>query len=101
MGLEYKECEDGICIFQKERPKAVNYIKTSVYPGFPTDMQSVTMSVAAYSDGKTVFEESIFENRFGVAGQLKRWEQTYRLIKIWLMLPAEADLPEQMLPELI
>ena len=54
MGLEYKECEDGICIFQKERPKAVNYIKTSVYPGFPTDMQSVTMSVAAYSDGKTV-----------------------------------------------
>ena len=27
MGLEYKECEDGICIFQKERPKAVNYIK--------------------------------------------------------------------------
>ena len=72
MGLEYKECEDGICIFQKERPKAVNYIKTSVYPGFPTDMQSVTMSVAAYSDGKTVFEESIFENRFGVAGQLKK-----------------------------
>ena len=35
-------------------------------------MQSVTMSVAAYSDGKTVFEESIFENRFGVAGQLKK-----------------------------
>ena len=72
MGLEYKECKDGISIFQKERPKAVDYIKTSVYPGFPTDMQSVTMSVAAYSDGKTVFEESIFENRFGVAGQLKK-----------------------------
>ena len=72
MGLEYKECKDGISIFQKERPKAVDYIKTSVYPGFPTDMQSVTMSVAAYSDGKTVFEESIFENRFGVVGQLKK-----------------------------
>ena len=72
MGLEYKECKDGISIFQKERPKAVDYIKTSVYPGFPTDMQSVTMSVAAYSDGKTVFEESIFENRFGVAVQLKK-----------------------------
>ena len=57
-GLSTKSAKYGNTrIFQKERPKAVDYIKTSVYPGFPTDMQSVTMSVAAYSDGKTVFEE--------------------------------------------
>ena len=72
MGLEYKECKDGISIFQKERPKAVDYIKTSVYPGFPTDMQPQMAVVLALAHGTSMVTESIFENRFKYVDELNR-----------------------------
>ena len=71
MGCTVIEYDDAVRVKAGDFIRSAK-IKTLPYPGFPTDMQSVTMSVAAYSDGKTVFEESIFENRFGVAGQLKK-----------------------------
>ena len=71
MGCQIEESDDAVRVVASRRLEGTQ-VKTLPYPGFPTDMQSVTMSVAAYSDGKTVFEESIFENRFGVAGQLKK-----------------------------
>lgn len=48
---------------QGRRPKAVS-IKTSPYPGFPTDMQAQFMAMNAVAEGTGTVIETIFENRF-------------------------------------
>ncbi|WP_114418531.1 UDP-N-acetylglucosamine 1-carboxyvinyltransferase [Marinospirillum perlucidum] len=48
---------------QGQRPKAVS-IKTSPYPGFPTDMQAQFMAMNAVAEGTGTVIETIFENRF-------------------------------------
>ena len=52
--------------------KAVSFLKTSPYPGFPTDVQSLVMAVLSFADGKSVVEEGIFEGRFRTAYQLQK-----------------------------
>lgn len=44
--------------------KPVKTLKTMPYPGFPTDMQAVFMSVLCLASGTSVFEENIFEDRY-------------------------------------
>ena len=51
--------------------KAVN-VQTAPYPAFPTDMQAQFMAVMLKSDGVSVINESIFENRFMHVPELKR-----------------------------
>lgn len=47
-------------------------VKTAPYPAFPTDMQAQFMAVMLKSDGVSVINESIFENRFMHVPELKR-----------------------------
>lgn len=47
-------------------------IKTLPYPGFPTDMQAQFMALMAVAKGTSVFTETIFENRFMHADELRR-----------------------------
>ena len=47
-------------------------IKTMPYPGFPTDMQAQIMSLLSVLPGTSVITETIFENRFMHAPELKR-----------------------------
>ena len=68
LSLEGKHLE----VWQKERPKAVSLVQTQVYPGFPTDLQSVLMTTLSVSDGESQIEENIFSNRFKIAGELVR-----------------------------
>jgi UDP-N-acetylglucosamine 1-carboxyvinyltransferase len=51
--------------------KAVNF-NTMPFPGFPTDAQAQMMTLLAVSGGTSVIEETIFENRFMHAEELKR-----------------------------
>lgn len=55
-------------------------VRTGVYPGFPTDMQSVALAVSTMAEGETRIEELIFENRFRVAGPLRRMGAEIRQI---------------------
>jgi UDP-N-acetylglucosamine 1-carboxyvinyltransferase len=41
------------------------------YPGFPTDMQSPTMSAMCVAKGTSVITETVFENRFMHINELK------------------------------
>lgn len=59
-------------IWCSQRPLAVPYTKTQIYPGFPTDVQSLLMAVLSRADGISVIEETIFEARFHTALQLQR-----------------------------
>jgi len=66
------EAEPGsIRLSMSGRPRSVN-IRTAPYPGFPTDMQAQFMALNAIADGAAVMTETIFENRFMHAIELKR-----------------------------
>ena len=62
---------DTIKIKMDGRPKATE-ITTLPYPAFPTDMQSLIMSVLAIGDGTSIITETIYENRFMQVGELRR-----------------------------
>ena len=53
------------------RPRAVD-IRTSPYPGFPTDMQAQFCALNAISTGVGTVTETIFENRFQHILELQR-----------------------------
>lgn len=44
--------------------KSAKYVRTQPYPGFPTDMQSVFMSLMTKAEGTSVITENIFRDRF-------------------------------------
>lgn len=54
-----------------QRPKAVS-INTAPFPGFPTDMQAQFMALNTVAQGSAVLTETIFENRFMHAHELRR-----------------------------
>ena len=47
-------------------------ISTGFYPKFPTDLQSIMLAISTTSNGKTLIEENVFENRFLVVEELKK-----------------------------
>ena len=47
-------------------------IKTSPYPGFPTDLQAQIMVLLCKANRKSIIKEDIFENRFMHVGELIR-----------------------------
>ena len=42
------------------------------HPGFPTDMQSLFMTLLSVSDASSLVTETVFENRFMNVNELKR-----------------------------
>ena len=63
MGVDLKIEDESIYVSNKNKLKAVK-IKTQVYPGFPTDMQQIMSSLMTTAEGRSVIEETIYENRF-------------------------------------
>jgi len=47
-------------------------LRTEPYPGFPTDMQAQTMALLSVAEGSSLFEETVFENRFMHVLELQR-----------------------------
>jgi len=54
------------------RPRRLPTIRTTPYPGFPTDAQAAFMALACLAEGASIITETIFENRFRHVGQLRR-----------------------------
>ncbi len=52
--------------------RAPGAIRTSPYPGFPTDAQPVVMGALCRARGTTVFVETMFENRYRHVDELRR-----------------------------
>lgn len=72
MGCEIKAEEDRLTLRAPERLAAFDTLQTQPHPGFPTDMQSPMMALAAVARGSSVIVENVFENRFALAGDLNR-----------------------------
>ncbi|GAB6067887.1 UDP-N-acetylglucosamine 1-carboxyvinyltransferase [Methylothermus subterraneus] len=62
---------DWIELSQTSRPRAVSF-HTAPYPGFPTDMQAQLMALNCIAEGVGIITETIFENRFMHALELRR-----------------------------
>ena len=72
MGCSVYTLDDKI-YFSANRPlKAVNPIRTMVYPGFPTDAQAPVMASLCRAKGTSVFVENIFESRYKHVAGLTR-----------------------------
>lgn len=63
---------DRITLIGPPRPKAIPRLKTSPFPGFPTDAQPLFFALASVSKGRTFIEETMFENRFSFGPDLAR-----------------------------
>jgi len=72
MDCECQTTENGIFVQAPKMLRAVGKIATGVYPGFPTDLQSVAMVTALKIPQCTCIEENIFENRFHIVSQLEK-----------------------------
>ncbi len=65
--------KEGRMLFSSpERLKPLKLIRTTPYPGFPTDAQAPLMALSAKAKGITVFVETIFENRYKHVGEFLR-----------------------------
>ncbi len=63
MGVKMEIGSNYIVVNRVEKPKPVN-LKTLGYPGFPTDLQQPITTLLTQCRGKSVLEETIYENRF-------------------------------------
>ena len=71
IGLKIKTEKEIIKILGSRNIKNIN-LKTSPYPGFPTDLQAQLMVLLCKSKKISIISEEIFENRFMHVAELNR-----------------------------
>lgn len=79
MGCALRVEKDLIALAAPCRLKAFHQVQTQPYPGFPTDMQSQILSLAATAKGGSVVVENVFENRFALVGDLRKMGANIRV----------------------
>ena len=62
---------DGIRVRMEGRPQSID-VATLPYPGFPTDLQPMVISLNAIADGDAIVTENVFEGRFMFVNELVR-----------------------------
>lgn len=77
VGAEITEYEDAIRV-KRGVIKAVN-LKTMPYPGFPTDLQPLFVTLLTKSNGTSVVQEGVWDNRFQYVDELLRMGANIRV----------------------
>lgn len=74
------QCEsDTITLESDGHLRAIAPVRTSPYPGFPTDVQALLMAALLRSEGATMFVENMFESRYRHVPELLRMGADIRL----------------------
>lgn len=72
MGANIKLIEPNIIeVGARGRLNSINFV-TQPYPGFPTDLQAIAMSLLTTANGVGIITESLYENRFMQVPDLRR-----------------------------
>lgn len=71
MGANVEEGDDSVRVYVTKPLKGVN-IKTTPYPGFPTDVQQPMAALLSVVGGKSIITESIWESRHKHVDELKK-----------------------------
>ena len=80
-GCEVSKKEREILISAPERLYSVGKIRTSPYPGFPTDMQPMLTAIMSRAIGETHVEETVFENRYGFIKELLKMDADIEIFR--------------------
>lgn len=73
MGAEVSMYSPDLIKIKMEKGKVKSQdITTHPYPGFPTDLQAPIMPVLCFAKGTSIITETIYENRFIHAAELRR-----------------------------
>ena len=62
---------DGIRVRMENRPQAID-VATLPYPGFPTDLLPMVITLNAIAEGDSLVTENVFESRFMFVNELAR-----------------------------
>ena len=79
-GVEMEIGIDNIIINEVKDYSPVD-IKTLVYPGFATDLQQVMATFLTQCNGKSIIEETIYENRFQNLLELEKMGASFKISK--------------------
>ena len=92
---------DKITMENFSRPKSIQKIETGVYPGFPTDMQSLILAMQTISKGTSIIHETVFESRFKVVAELLKMgakinvsERYATVVGVSKLKPANVSCPD-------
>ena len=71
MGARIFSSAEGVYVQAPMRPRPVKVV-TQPYPGFPTDLQSLVLTVETLGEGESYVTETIFEDRFRIVDELRK-----------------------------
>jgi UDP-N-acetylglucosamine 1-carboxyvinyltransferase len=71
-GCRITDENGALRICSEGRLRSAGLIRTEPYPGFPTDAQAPVMAALLRAEGETLFEETVFEERFRHVPELRK-----------------------------
>lgn len=80
MGCQINIKNDIITISRETPLKSIKSVSTGYFPDFPTDLQSLMLTLSCIVEGKTQINEKIFENRFLIVDELKKMGAKIQII---------------------
>lgn len=80
MGCTVGIHEDGMSVDGRNAYAPCGYLRTGVYPEFPTDLQSPLLAMLCVQEGDSIIEETVFEGRFRAAAELEKLGAKIRVV---------------------
>lgn len=71
-GVEFVVSEEGINVVPARKLISPGKVKPEIYPGIPTDTQSLFGILATFAEGETLIHDHIFESRFNYAPEIEK-----------------------------
>ncbi len=71
-GCEIFNSNNSLTVNAPEKLSRVSVVRTTVYPGFPTDAGPLVLAMLTKAQGTSIMVENIFENRYRYVDELKR-----------------------------
>lgn len=90
-GCQVEEGDEQVRVIGCEHLRPIS-IKTLPYPGFPTDMQAQFMALMTQCEGNSAIIETVFENRFMHADELKKMGGDIKVVDREALLTGKSKL---------
>ena len=91
MKIPVKVGDDYVIVSANPNMKPVQ-IKTLGYPGFPTDLQQPITTLLTQIEGKSILEETIYENRFQNVKHLNNMGSNIEIVDKKIFINGKTDL---------
>ncbi len=72
IGGQYRYKSGKLFLCSQRASGSLGWLETGIYPGFPTDLQSIFLAVLTCARGESRIKENIFEDRFKAVPELQK-----------------------------